>query len=307
MTEHRIAYVVPTKDRPVDLEKLLISLSKQTAAPSQIIIVDGSDEPVEHIVNKFGELPLTYVREYPPSLARQRNAGMAALQDNINVAGYLDDDVELEPDATQHMIEFWNQASMRVGGASFSVLNQPVRRSGVGWFSNFFAINSNDSGRVLSSGFSTSIIMDTKDAQTEWLFGGATLWRRDIINEYKYDEWYIGHGYLEDLDYSYRVSQNHQLWIVSKAKVWHWSNPILGKNNIILGRQQIINRIYFVNKIRKFNYYAMCWGLFGQLLRNGIESLFEGNSNGAYRFWGNLLGLRDVMLRGTQSLGGNWK
>ncbi len=36
MTIHRIAYVVPTKDRAADLRKLLISLGKQTVAPAQM-------------------------------------------------------------------------------------------------------------------------------------------------------------------------------------------------------------------------------------------------------------------------------
>ena len=37
----KLAYVVPTKDRPDDLRKLLESLAAQTRAPDQIVIVDG--------------------------------------------------------------------------------------------------------------------------------------------------------------------------------------------------------------------------------------------------------------------------
>jgi len=112
----KIAYVVPTKDRPDDLHVLFKSLQKQTKQPDQIIIVDGSDPDIKYVCDDYLDLDITYVREFPPSLARQRNAGMAALNDEITVAGYLDDDLELEPDATEKMISFWENAEDDVGG-----------------------------------------------------------------------------------------------------------------------------------------------------------------------------------------------
>src|SRR3546814_19485358 len=57
---------------------------------------------------------------------------------------------------------------------------------------------------------------------TDWLYGGATLFRREVIDRYSYDEWYIGHGILEDLDFSYRVRQQSRLFVVGDARVWHF-------------------------------------------------------------------------------------
>ena len=307
MTEHRIAYVVPTKDRPVDLKKLLVSLSKQTVAPSQIIIVDGSDEPIEHIVNEFGELPLTYVREYPPSLARQRNAGMAALDGQITVAGYLDDDLELAEDATERMSAFWNGAGDNVGGAAFTIINQPLRHPLFGKLADVFLMNSPQQGKVLNSGFATSITPQDNDLQTDWLYGGATLWRRGVIEQYQYDEWYIGHGFLEDLDFSYRVSRDHRLWVVADARVWHWPGEILTRQNVKLGRQQVVNRVYFVRKSGDFARLAVAWGLLGTCVRNGLESIGNRKRDGVLRLWGNILGFRDLLISGTKSVEGVWK
>ncbi len=307
MTEQRIAYVVPTKDRPVDLRKLLISLSKQTVAPSQIVIVDGSDQPVEQIVNEFAELPLTYVREYPPSLARQRNAGMAALQDEISVAGYLDDDLELAEDATERMSAFWNCAGKEVGGAAFTIVNQPLRHPLFGKLADVFLMNSQHQGKVLNSGFATSITPQKQDMQTDWLYGGATLWRREVVERYQYDEWYIGHGYLEDLDFSYRVSRGHELWVVADARVWHWPGQILTRQNVKLGRQQVVNRIYFVRKSGDFRRLAVVWGLLGTCVRNGLESVSNRKRDGLLRLWGNILGFRDLLISGTRSVEGVWK
>ena len=307
MKSVELAYVVPTKDRPDELAKLLVSLSKQTVMPSQIVLVDASDPPIRDLVSKFRSLPITYVREFPPSLARQRNAGMAALEDEITVAGYIDDDVELAADATERMVAFWRSAEPEVGGASFTIVNQPLRHALFGLLSDVFLINSRKVGIVLPSGFSSSITPQPENIQTEWLYGGATLWRREVIDNYKYDEWYIGHGYLEDLDFSYRVSRKYELWVVADARLWHWPRPIRLERNVDLGKQQIVNRIYFVRKLRCFGFIPVAWGLIGQAVRNLLESAIQRNRAGVLRFWGNVLGLRDLALHGQRPVEGIWK
>ena len=173
--------------------------------PAQIVIVDGSDPDIAWVCNDFPELPLSYVREFPPSLARQRNAGMAALEDDIEVAGYLDDDLELAEEATERMLTFWESAGSQVGGAAFSIVNQPLPHPVFGWLSRLFLLNGPQQGKLLRSGFPTSITPRSETLPTQWLYGGATLWRRNVIRKFSYDEWYVGHGFLEDVDYSHRV------------------------------------------------------------------------------------------------------
>ena len=304
---HAIAYVVPTKDRRDDLRKLLESLARQTVRPDQIVIVDASDPPIRDLTDEYPQLPLTYVREFPPSLARQRNAGMAAISDHITIAGYIDDDLELAEDATERMLAYWSGAPTSVGGAAFTIVNQPSRHPLFGLLADVFLINGRKVGAVLPSGFPTSITPQQTDTRTEWLYGGATLWRREVIERYSYDEWYIGHGFLEDLDYSYRVSQSFELWLVADARCWHWPKPVLKRQNTRLGRQQVVNRLYFVRKLGTFSRLALCWALFGQCVRNVLESLHGRNTAGLYRFWGNLQGLTDVARGKSGSVEGIWK
>ncbi len=307
MIDHRIAYVVPTKDRPDDLRKLLVSLSRQTVNPRQIVIVDGSDPPIRDVVDGFPDLPLAYVRVFPPSLAQQRNSGMAALADGITVAGYLDDDLELAEDATERMRDFWQTAGPEVGGAAFTIVNQPLRHPLFGRISEIFLLNGPAQGRMLRSGFPTAITPRPESLRTDWLYGGATLWRREVIAEYSYDEWYIGHGFLEDVDYSYRVSRAYELWVVADARCWHWPRPILRRQNARLGRQQVVNRLYFVRKLGGFSRVAVAWALFGQGVRNTLESVRDRNTAGLYRLWGNVQGAVDAMRGRTGSVEGIWK
>jgi GT2 family glycosyltransferase len=303
----RLAYVIPTKDRRDDLRKLFLTIARQTVLPDQIVIVDASDPPIRSLVDEFPELPVTYVREFPPSLARQRNAGMAALRETINVAGYIDDDIELADDATERMKAFWQSAGPQVGGAAFTIVNQPRAHPVAGLLARLFLLNSRRVGTVLPSGFGAAIVPQDHNIRTDWLYGGATMWRREIIATHAYDEWYLGHGYLEDLDFSYRVSRSHELWLVADAKLWHWPRATQMERNIDVGRQQIVNRIYFVRKMASFQPLLVAYGLLGQALRNLLEPVKERNQAGFLRLWGNLLGLRDLAVNGLRSVDAIWK
>ena len=126
---HRLAVVVPTKDRSADLRRMLDSLQSQSAVPDQVIVVDGGDETVEWVASEFPTLNIAYVRVFPPSLSKQRNVGMAELRPDITLAGYLDDDLVMEPRSVEHMLRYWETAPAVVGGARFNIINDPLPRA----------------------------------------------------------------------------------------------------------------------------------------------------------------------------------
>lgn len=303
--KHYIAYVVPTKDRPEDLEKLLQSLAVQARAPDQIIIVDGGDQTVEGLVQRFSTLPIDYVREYPPSLARQRNAGMARLRPEITVAGFLDDDLVLEPDATAAIAAFWQNAAKDIGGAAFSIVNQP--RAFANRLARLFLIDDPRPGRLLASGFQSQIPPLAELTETDWLYGGATTWLRQVITDFAYDEWYLGHGYLEDVDFSYRVRQKYRLFVVGAARVYHYPRPIRTDRQFDLGRQQILNRLYFIRNVGGFRRRAIARAMLGQIIVNFASSIRRGNGDGFRRCGGNLIGILQAVVSSTERIGGYYK
>ncbi len=292
--------MVPTMDRPDDLGKLLSSIEAQTRLPDQVIVVDGSDPPVRHVVDGFKGLPLTYVREYPPSLARQRNAGMARVGGDIDIAGYLDDDLVLEPDATERMAAFWRQAGDDVGGCAFNIINQPVAQAGK--LTHFFLLNGSPPGRMLRSGWPAQIPAIAHTIETQWLYGGATLWRREVIGAFDFDEWFTGHGYGEDVDFSYRVGRRYRLFVVADARVNHFTRPIRPASQYNLGRQQVINRIYFIRKSGAFSAPAVCWAMFGQLVHNLLAGLVHFTEGGLRRLAGNVAGIFALSRGGTSRI-----
>ncbi len=301
---HKVAFVVPTMDRPDDLRGMLSSLAAQTRPPDQIIIVDGSKTPVDYVLDEIEGLNIEYVRVFPPSLAAQRNAGIARIGKEITLAGYLDDDLVIEPDAMERMVAYWDSALADLGGAVFNITNTQAPR----WMrvKALFGIDSVTPGRVLRSGCTSILGYQDGDIETDWLCGGATLWRREIVENYPYDEWFVGTGYLEDVEYSFRVGEHYQLALVANARLVHNSPPIRADKYFLLGKWQVINRMYFVNKYRKrgLSLIRAWWATFGMILINSMSALLKRDINSLNRARGNIAGAFMELTGRREQMGG---
>jgi glycosyltransferase involved in cell wall biosynthesis len=158
-SSHRFAFVVPTRNRPDDLRKMLQSVESQSVHPEQIIIVDGGEDRVEDVVDEFPVLNLEYVRVIPPSLSKQRNAGMQRLHRSITLAGYLDDDLFLEDGAMEAMLSFWESVSEDVGGAAFNIVTDR-RPHGTGFKSFYLAMMSGIMERDMGKTWITVTVLE---------------------------------------------------------------------------------------------------------------------------------------------------
>lgn len=303
----RIAFVVPTKDRPDDLRRMLASLAAQTRQADQIIVVDGSDPPVRGVVDGFAEYHVDYERVFPPSLARQRNAGMRKLARSVTLAGYLDDDIVLESDAVQRMLEFWEVAGDDIGGAAFTITNSPA--PGALRLKQAFGIDHAWPGRVLPSGFASSITPQAADIDTQWLYGGATVWRRAVIDAFPYDEWFVGTGFMEDIDFSYTVSSRYRLLVVARARLAHYSRPVRADRQRLLGKWQIVNRMHIVRKhrVRGLSVAAAWWASLGLMLLNLAAAVVRRRRDPWNRALGNAAGMLSELFGRREQIGGHLK
>jgi glycosyltransferase involved in cell wall biosynthesis len=304
---HKIALVVPTKDRPDDLRKLLLSIASQTRKPDQLIVVDGSNPDVQHVISDFSGLGIDYVRVYPPSLSQQRNAGMRRLAPDITLAGYLDDDIVLESSAIDVMLQFWSGAPADIGGAAFNITN--ASRANWVHLKKLFLIDSSRPGKMLSSGFPSTIGFQESDIDTDWLYGGAAVWRREIINSHSYDEWFLGTGFMEDVDFSFTVRKFNRLIVVASARLAHYSYPVKLEREALLGKWQVVNRMYLVRKHRERGLsLASAWlASAGIAVLNMAVGLFRGRPNYWSRAKGNIAGMFSEVVGGRGPLGGHLK
>lgn len=211
-----LAWLIPTKDRPAHVRSLLDSLAAQTLPCGRVIVV-ASGANIEDVVTGYsGRLPVAYFHCEPPGQIRQRNLGIRQLDASTPLVGFLDDDLVLEPDALERMIECWNRIEPHAAGVGFNIVNAPAYRAP--WPASLL-LRPPRQGRVLRSGYNARIDGIEQDIRTQWLGGGYTVWKREILEEYRQPElktrWAIG----EDIRFSYPVGKRHPLYVCAAAKV----------------------------------------------------------------------------------------
>ncbi len=249
----KIAFVVATKDRPDELRKMLESLLGQTHRPDQIVIVDSSADPVIAVTKELPELNIKYIHHTPPSASAQRNIGIRNVNPDMQLIGFFDDDIVLASNALEKMLKFWKAAPNDLGGCAFNLMN-PAPRSASKLkeltLTRLLGLYSDKKGVVMPSGWQT-LTGTVKDTLfVEWLPSGASVWHRKIFERFRFDEFFDGYSYLEDLDFSYGISKHYRLAIMADAKYWHYPSPFGRVSQYRFGKIEVRNRLYIVQKHR---------------------------------------------------------
>jgi glycosyltransferase involved in cell wall biosynthesis len=296
----RIAFLVPTRHRPSDLTVLLESFVQQTRSPDLVMIIDGGDDgqTVEGFVGRYPNLNISYIRVNPPGLTKQRNAGLDALPKDISFVGFLDDDIELMPDAIEVMMAFWQSASPDFGGASFNIVNNMDNRPTL--LKRFFFINGTRGGTVLKSGFNVMLQPVERDTETEWLSGGATVWRSSIFNQHRFEEKYGGYGHFDDLDFCFSLYRTHRMIVLKKAKVLHHDRQVRRDKVRAFGESDVLFRYMFVKRFG-LSFLAFYWATFGITLIFILSGIRHMDRSKFEQAFGHIDGLIQI-FRGTNTV-----
>jgi glycosyltransferase involved in cell wall biosynthesis len=265
-----IGFVIATKDRPDDLRRMLRSIATQTHQPDLVIIVDSSTTPVSVVADEFSEmLRMQYIHHLPPSASAQRNAGIDAIQAGVELIAFLDDDATLEPGALEAMLAFWADAPSELGGAAFNMVNHPIQTlSSIkrGTIVSALGLYGAQPGQVAKSGWQSMTGFVAHNISVDWLASGAVVWRSEVVNECRFDEFFDGYSYLEDLEHSYRIGRHWRLAVVANAHYHHFPSPIRHVNQYGFGKTEVRNRVHFV--VRHGLSYPKCW--LGLLVRSAM-------------------------------------
>ncbi len=290
----RVAIVVATKDRPAELARMWDSLRRQTRTPDEVVIVDASREGESLPTLDPGPIRLIRHRAAAPSASRQRNQGLGAVDPAADLIGFLDDDAEIEPEGLERMLTFWNSADARVGGASFAMRNHPA----MAWtaakrtpLAEIAGLYSRRPGAVTAAGFQTMIGVPDVTGFADWLPSGACLWRREVFSRFRFDEWFRGYSYLEDLDFSYRVGKQYRLAVVADAGYFHYPAAEGRGNGYEFGVREVLNRLYFVRKNPELSVPKCYAALALRCLMSVTSGFRELSPNYFLRAFGNVVGL----------------
>tara|TARA_R110000868_G_scaffold153644_10_gene379189 strand:- start:20847 stop:21761 length:915 start_codon:yes stop_codon:yes gene_type:complete len=285
----KITIITCTKDRPHELVNLLNSMREQTSKPYRHIIVDGSDNPapVASLVEEYTDLPIEYYTLRPPGLTRQKNFALSKLDAATDWVGVLDDDVILAPSALEQ-IALYSDANPQVKGIGLTFSNIKPRK--LNPIRNLFLLDSKKSGSFTISGIPSTVHDNSKLTPTKWLHGGATFWDKVVFENFKFDEWYSGVGYLEDIDFSYTVSRKYPLVYLPSANCIVNDPPMPESKMRKAGCWQIVATWYFVSKNTEFKKLLTAYSLFGVFLFNSMIGVLKPKSKRLLSAAGNLDG-----------------
>ena len=298
----RICCIIPTKDRPVDIKNVLESIQRQTLLPDEVIIIDGSDNPVKNVVDELNYPWVNYNTLRPPGLARQKNFGIKlALEKGYDWIGFLDDDLVLEETCIESLAKEIQQSDS-LSGIGLAINNQPIVKHT--FIKKMFMLDDDKGGHFTASGCPTQIRAVQNTQQVDWVYGGATFWAREVLEQYKFDEWFSGVGYFEDVDFSYRVSRQKNIIISGKARCWHYHHATPKSKLAILGQWHFTAWWYFCQKYKNFNPLLTLYAMSSLTFLNFINSLKNRNSHGVLTAKGNVKGLLRILTGNYKSLKG---
>jgi glycosyltransferase involved in cell wall biosynthesis len=269
-----LAIIVPTKDRPGKITDLLNSLKDQSLSCGRIIIID-SGQDIKNIVDAFSEsLPVEYYRSSVQGQIFQRNMGISMLDDSTQLVCSLDDDIVLEQGAIESMIRFWNNCEPETAGVSFNITNSPPFKHT--WFKAFIGMSSPEQGEILSSGYNVANAPVEKNIRTEWLCGGATVWKKEILKRFINKEISSKWAICEDVIFSYPIGKKYPLYVCADSKVRHehvWDHTAKMKY-WYYGRTATLWRLYFVESHTELSRLFFFWMISWQVMIRFLKGLF---------------------------------
>ena len=260
-----LAIIIPTKNRPHCIKSLLESLSQQTQQCGRIIVVDGADDAKE-VVESFSKLlPIEYITCHPPGQIRQRNLAISMLDDRHPLVAFIDDKITFKSDSISEMIACWNRKEKNTAGISFNITN--FKKNRFHFLKSIFFMSSKIPGKILISGYNVPYLPTTQDLETQWICGGASVWKQDILKTFPHKEINTPWAICEDIIYSYPISFKYPLYVASKAEVLNHPQTDHRPKGLyrFYGRNATLWRLYFVESNHNLSRLAFMWMILGQM------------------------------------------
>ncbi|HEY6270844.1 MAG TPA: glycosyltransferase [Terriglobales bacterium] len=232
-----LSVIVPTKNRPRDLEAAVDSLLRQTVLPRQLVIIDqsSSGESESQIRSRLAAVPpqvrdllkVDYIRDEGISgLASARNRAMQLANQELWL--FLDDDVVLEPEFIKELAAVY-EARAGVAGISGVVTNYPSPpRLFRMWNALFVRGPLRDDRQAVY--WKADRLRNAAPVRVSRLGGGLMSFRAQAIRGLKFDESLRGVSDGEDVDFCARLGPEAILMIAPRARLVH--------NQSLSGREQ---------------------------------------------------------------------
>ena len=253
-----ISALVATRNRSLPLTRMLHSLGQQSAHPSEMIVVDGSDndETKEVCYSQIANLKtkIIYHRATTIGAATQRIQAMQYATQNI--IWLLDDDIIFEPNCVERL---WQalQSDSRLGGVNAMITNQKYLPPGQVSRYLFWLLHgrweSSYAGKCIGPAFNL-LPEDNpnlpKVVGVEWLNTTCVMYRREALPNPLFPPIFTGYSLMEDVALSLIVAKKWKLANARTSHIFHDSQPGEHKNDpSVLAKMDLVNRYYVMTQI----------------------------------------------------------
>jgi GT2 family glycosyltransferase len=277
--------IICTRNRHDCIGACLESIAHQSVLLDELIVVDSSDIPLIAQQSFLAVFNATYFprtrllyRHTKPGLPYQRNVGIAIA--HADIIYFFDDDVVLEPDYIKEMQRIFAGHPKYAGGSGSITNIAPYKCTFRHVIRSIFLIQRNyTSGNFTSSGMPTHSYGTSEFKGVQVLGGCCCAYRSTIFNKHRFDEYLVRYAYMEDCDFSKRVSHDHALFYNPYAKLAHNQSP-LNRENLVDFRTMFSHHytyLFFKNFYpeKKLRLFAYLWSMTGLCLEAFYSSITQ--------------------------------
>lgn len=235
-----------------------------------------------------------------PGLPRQRNLGVASISEGI--VHFIDDDSIVEPryfDAIMRV--FSTDPHGLVGGVGGVITNLPPHAPGR--LLRAFQLDSASHGVVLPSGRNVLVFSASSPLDVDWLSGSSMSYRREVFDEFRFDESLAGWALGEDVDFSYRVRQRYRLVVTPDARTEHRQSDLERWQRDRVIRTELLHRYVRVRSgVGKYSTAAFWWSALGQVVWHSWITLTRHPRDGSKQLRATLRGIVAVASAAVRGL-----
>ena len=280
---HKITTVVPTYNRPKELELCLRSVLAQSLPPHEVIVVDNGRTPLTKETIKMMEpeffqkgIFLTYFENDVNSLTVAKNIGISKASGEL--VSFLDDDLILEPNYYEEMVRLFYEIPEALGVMGYNLFRGRKRTLKTEFISAYqrvfrLRVNGDSRFRVMPS-LGLTYSDDGPVVGADWISGASTF-TKWVLERIKPDSNLLKYSWDEDTDLSYRISKAFPgtLFMNQRAKYTHVDSQIRrAPNKEIIYMTEVYDLYLFYKDVNQTfsNKAVYLWSRIGRILLQSI-------------------------------------
>lgn len=225
-----ISVLIPTMNRPETLKRTIESYLKGRGYPSQIIVVDQSNNKKYMTENKLilekcpSAINVVYLYQEKPSLTVARNKALEYAKEEIIICS--DDDIEIYEETLNNIFFIMKKKSIAMIAGIDD--NTALSKTNIGYVLGTKSYINRKIGHVTLSMLGRYPDNIQGEVETQWAMGYFFVIRKSLIKKWDihWDEKLLEYAYAEDLDFSYRYykkakAQNYKCILHDNVRVKH--------------------------------------------------------------------------------------